>query len=67
MYYLAPHPSITPARITLARTKGYSTFDGAFADMGTGVVFTESGDLAAYHERHAYLVERRGVARMVNA
>lgn len=67
MYYIADHPSITAARITLARQTPYSTFDSAFSDMADGVVFTESGDLAAYHERHAWLIERRGVARMVYA
>ncbi len=63
-YRIARHPDVSRARAMTART--YSTIEGAFADMGDGVVFTPDGEIVAFHERHWWLIARRGNTRMTN-
>ena len=66
MYYIAQNPDISPARIALARQAPYDRLVTAFSDMGGGVIFDDAGEIIAFHERHAEMLERRGSARMSN-
>ena len=66
-YYIARNPDVPASAITLAHAAPYDRLVTAFSDMGGGVIFDQSGDIVAFHERHAELLTRRGVARMSNA
>lgn len=66
-FHIARNPDISRGQIALARARSYSRIEDAFADMGEGVVFDTGGDIVAYHERHAWLTEARGSARMTCA
>ena len=66
-YYIASNPDISAARIALAHAAPYSRLYAALMDMGGGIIFDDDGDIVAYHERHAWLIERRGSARMTHA
>lgn len=58
-FYIAPHPDADSARILLARQRPYSRLEDAFADMESGVVFDDSGEIVAFHQRHQRLLELR--------
>jgi PAS domain-containing protein len=66
-YYIADNPDVSACAIEQARAARYDRLATALWDMGGGVVFDEQGDIVAFHERHAELLERRGKARMLNA
>ena len=66
-YYIARNPDVSASAITLAHTAPYDRLVTAMHDMGGGVVFDASGDIVAFHERHEWLLSRRGNARMSNA
>jgi len=63
-YFIARNPDVTPAQIALAKAAPYDRLVTAMHDMGDGVIFIASGEIVSYHERHAWLLERRGKARM---
>lgn len=54
-YRVVSSPFYTPAQLSLA--KRYSTLEGAFSDMGDGLVIGPEG-VAAFHERHWYTLDR---------
>lgn len=64
-YRIANNPDVSPA--TLSTARAYSTLEGAFADMGDGVIFSATGDIVAFHERHMRILAHRGSARMAHA
>lgn len=66
-YYIGRNPEISASAITLAHAAPYDRLGTAMWDMGGGVVFDQQGNIVAFHERHADLLERRGKARMFNA
>lgn len=57
-FRIARNPDASRGAMGYARR--YSRLEDAFADMGDGVVFDDSGAIVAYHERHAVLLEHRG-------
>lgn len=59
-FFIALNTDVRPGRLRLAMQKSYERLEDAVADMGEGVVFDGSGAIVAFHERHAWLLERRG-------
>lgn len=55
-YRVLPHPTFKPWMLAVARR--YSDITNAVADMGTGVVVKDDGEIAAFHERHLPYLER---------
>ena len=66
-YYIARNPDVSAADITLAHAAPYDRLETAYMDMGGGVIFDGEGNLVAFHERHLWLIDHRGTARMTNA
>ena len=66
-YYIARNPDVSASAIKQAHAARYDRLVTALHDMGGGVVFDAQGSIVAFHERHADLLSRRGVARMLNA
>lgn len=66
-FYIARNPDVSHADVLLAKAAPYDRLETAFMDMGGGVIFNQSGEIIAYHERHARLLQHRGDARMTNA
>ena len=66
-YYIARNTDVSASQVIIARGKPYSTLEGAYADMGEGVVFDHTGAIVAFHERHMPILAHRGTARMTNA
>jgi len=66
-FRIARNPDVPRAEMGYARR--YERIEDAVADMGDGVVFEDSsGEIVAFHERHARWIEHRarrsGSARM---
>lgn len=56
MYRILPNPAYSAPMFALA--KRYSTLEGAFADMGTGIVVDDDQRMVAFHERHLDMLTR---------
>lgn len=65
-YYIAKNPDVSAARVALARQAPYDRLYTALGDMGGGVIFESTGQIVAFHERHADLLAARGAAKMTN-
>lgn len=55
MYRILPNPNYTAVQFALAHR--YSTLEGAWADMGEGIVVDDQGTLVAFHERHLWYLQ----------
>lgn len=61
-FYIARNPDVKASQVLLSRAKPYEHLEDAVANMHEGVVFDDAGSIVAFHERHAWLIERRSQA-----
>lgn len=62
-FYIARNPDVSAAQVALARARSYSRLEDAVADMESGVVFDDAGEIVAFHERHLRWLEYRAAGR----
>jgi hypothetical protein len=70
-FFVARNADVSAAEVLLAKASPRERIEDAVADMGEGVVFDSSGEIVAFHERHARWIEHRaqrsGTPRMAHA
>ena len=60
-FYIARNPDVSRVDVLLAKAAPYDRLDTAYQDMGGGVIFDQTGEIVAFHERHETILQHRGL------